>query len=209
MLIWHSHLVNKPITTLCLIFFLLQLIVLRSLLIFPCGPAGMTRHLYNLLYTNPLAIFCQINMNACSFLDPSTLPYHCYSHPHSQQGVDIPPLYCIPHAWILHVWNYCGYCRTWYMSYMILPWYCPLLHIVCYLCTAGTATCVGTAVTLYCKLCTAGTALMRGYCCHFILYAMHCGVLPHTWGSSAALYCMLCILCSVGDATGVGTTLCW
>ena len=52
------------------------------------------------------------------------------------------------------------------------------------LCTAGAATYVGTAATLYCMLCTVGATTYVG--------------------SAAALYCMLCILCSVGDATCAG-----
>ena len=104
---------------------------------------------------------------------------------------------------------------------MILPWVLPLLHIVCYLCTAGAATCVGAAATLYCMLCTAGTGTCvdtavtlycmlgtagTGSCVDTAstLYCMLCTVGATTYvGSAAALYCMLCILCSVGDATCV------
>ena len=142
----------------CSILFLLQFIILRSPLIFPRGPAGMAGHLYNLLYTNPLAIFCQINMTVASYL--ILPPYHTTAIPPTlQHGVIMPP-------------------------FILYATCMPLLHIVCYLCTAGTATCVGTAVTLYCMLCTAGTATCVG--------------------TAAGSYCMLCILCSVGDATCVG-----
>ena len=87
----------------CSILFLLQFIILRSPLIFPRGPAGMAGHLYNLLYTNPLAIFCQINMTVASYL--ILPPYHTTAIPPTlQHGVVMPPyiLYatCMP---LLHI----------------------------------------------------------------------------------------------------------
>ena len=66
----------------------------------------------------------------------------------------------------------------------VLPqaWVLPPLYTVCYICTAGTATSVGTAAALYCMLCTARTAT--------------------SVGTAVALYCMLC---TAGTATSVGT----
>ena len=136
---------NKPITTLCSILFLLQLIVLRSPLIFPHGPAGMARHLYNLLYTNPLAIFCQINMTVASSLILS--PYHTTAIPPTlQHSVGMPPyIVCHMHGYCMHnITVDSGYCH------MILPWVLPLLH--------------NCMLLMHCRYCQ-----MRGYCCHFIL----------------------------------------
>ena len=57
--------------------------------------------------------------------------------------------------------------------------------LYCMLCIAGTATCMGTAAALYCVLCTAGITNMQGYC-RLILYAPHMMLLYN---------CMLCTQC--------------
>ena len=70
----------------------------------------------------------------------------------------------------------CYICSVLYSKLCQFP-----VDIATTLCTAGTATRVGTAATLYCMLSTAGTATCVG--------------------TAAALYCMLC---SAGAATCLG-----
>ena len=136
----------------CSILFLLQFIILRSPLIFPRDPAGMAGHLYNLLYTNPLAIFCQINMTVASYL--ILPPCHTTAIPPTlQHGVVIPPLYIVCH---MHATA----------SYCMLLMHCRYCHMRGYCCH----------FMLYAMHC--GYCHMRGYCCRFILYAlytMQCG----------------------------------
>ena len=90
----------------------------------------------------------------------------------------------------------CGYCRRFILyaiyALRVLPqaWVLPPLYTVCYICTAGTATSMGTAAALYCMLymhcgychkrgyCRCGYCHKRGYCRCFILYAMNCSDAP-------------------------------
>ena len=86
----------------------------------------MAGHLYNLLYTNPLAIFCQINMTIASCL--ILPPYHTTAIPPTlQHGVVMPPIYCMPHA---------CHCFILYATYalQVLPhaWVLLSLYTVCY-----------------------------------------------------------------------------
>ena len=81
--------------------------------------------------------------------------------------------------------GYChkhGYCRRFILyaiiyALQVLPqaWVLPPLYTVCYyICTAGTATSMGTATALYCMLLYmhCGYCHKHGYCRRFILYAI-------------------------------------